>query len=51
MDADVDELMPENLVQIMLSSPRNWSLVSKLLTKILSARGSEERARQNLAVL
>lgn len=46
-EMDVEELSPDNLIRIMHLSSRNWTLVSKLLTKIISTREKEERARQS----
>lgn len=44
----VDAISPDNLVDVMLTSPLNWKLVSQLITKIMTERESEERARQGL---
>lgn len=44
---DVVDLSPENIIKVMLSSPRNWTLTSKLHSRILLTRENEERARQN----
>lgn len=46
-EIDVDELTPENLVNIMISSPSNWTIISRLISRIMSTREREERRRQS----
>jgi len=42
----VDEIRPDNLVETMLTSPHSWTQVTRLISKIMMTRESEERARQ-----
>lgn len=42
----VDELSPENLVERMLLSPDSWTVISRLMSRIMGTRESEERLRQ-----
>jgi len=43
---EVDEIVPDNLVDIMLSSPTRWTRTTRLISKIMSTREKEERERQ-----
>jgi hypothetical protein len=43
---DVDQLSPDNLIQIMLRSGADWHRVSSLIGRIMVTREREERARQ-----
>lgn len=44
----VDELTPENIVQIMTSSPESWNRVSGLIIQIMSLREKDECLREQL---
>lgn len=43
---DVDQLMPENLINTMLRSKSDWQRVSSLIGRIMVTREWEERTRQ-----
>ncbi|KAL4136289.1 hypothetical protein QTP88_007837 [Uroleucon formosanum] len=45
-EVDVEELTPENLTNTMLVSSFNWNQISKLMSRIMTAREEAERIRQ-----
>ncbi|KAL4107142.1 hypothetical protein QTP88_000135 [Uroleucon formosanum] len=45
-EVDVEELTPENLTNTMLASSFNWNQISKLMSRIMTAREEAERIRQ-----
>ncbi|KAL4082648.1 hypothetical protein QTP88_029709 [Uroleucon formosanum] len=45
-EVDVEELTPENLMNTMLASSSNWNQISKLMSRIMTAREEAERIRQ-----
>jgi len=42
----VEDIRPDNLVEIMLSSPLHWTLVTGLISKVMIAKETEKRERQ-----
>jgi len=40
------KMRPENIVELMMSSPVNWKTISKFINDLLSTREEEERIRQ-----
>jgi len=46
-EVDVEELTPENLTNTILASSFNWNQISKLISRIMTAREDAERIRQS----
>lgn len=47
---DIDELTPENMVKLMLSSPSAWEAIKGYLTRCMKFREEEERRRERLPI-
>lgn len=45
-DIGVPEIRPDNLIELMLSSPTRWKIMGSLITRIMMTREKDERTRQ-----